>query len=268
MNDDAPRMQSIDVEVEVPGTPEQVWEAIATGPGIEAWFVAAEVDGRQGGTIAYDHMGAGLEESGVVTAWEPPHRFAGEEEWRFEGRPAAKLATEFLVEARSGGTCVVRIVTSLLASGGDWERELDSMREGWSVYLHNLRLYLTHFPGQRCSTILVMGGGAPPLERAWAALIGALGVSDAVVGQRAATAPGVPAVAGVVERVAEDSLTLRVDQPAPGLVLIHAFSWLDQVYTSFHAYLFGDAGAAAAAQEEPAWRAWMGERFPAAAPVS
>ena len=31
-------------EIEVPGTPEQVWEAIATGPGITAWFMPAEVD--------------------------------------------------------------------------------------------------------------------------------------------------------------------------------------------------------------------------------
>ena len=34
-------------EVEVPGTPEQVWEAIATGPGISAWFMPADVDRRQ-----------------------------------------------------------------------------------------------------------------------------------------------------------------------------------------------------------------------------
>ena len=29
---------SVQVEVEVPGTPEEVWQAIATGPGISAWF--------------------------------------------------------------------------------------------------------------------------------------------------------------------------------------------------------------------------------------
>ena len=32
------------LELEVPGTPEQVWEAISTGPGISAWFVPSEVD--------------------------------------------------------------------------------------------------------------------------------------------------------------------------------------------------------------------------------
>jgi hypothetical protein len=31
--------RSVQVEVEVPGTPEQVWQAIATGPGVSSWFV-------------------------------------------------------------------------------------------------------------------------------------------------------------------------------------------------------------------------------------
>ena len=31
MTDD---QRSIDIQLEVPGTPEQVWEAIATGPGL------------------------------------------------------------------------------------------------------------------------------------------------------------------------------------------------------------------------------------------
>ena len=35
--------RSIRVEVEVPGTPEQVWEAIATGPGGSSWFVPTEI---------------------------------------------------------------------------------------------------------------------------------------------------------------------------------------------------------------------------------
>ena len=30
--------RSVQVEVEVPGTPEQVWQAIATGPGVGAWL--------------------------------------------------------------------------------------------------------------------------------------------------------------------------------------------------------------------------------------
>ena len=35
--------RSIQVEAEVPGTPEQVWDAIATGPGIGSWFYPADL---------------------------------------------------------------------------------------------------------------------------------------------------------------------------------------------------------------------------------
>jgi uncharacterized protein YndB with AHSA1/START domain len=42
---DADATHCFENTIEVPGTPEQVWEAIATGPGTEAWFVGG-VDGR------------------------------------------------------------------------------------------------------------------------------------------------------------------------------------------------------------------------------
>jgi hypothetical protein len=61
--------------------------------------------------------------------------------------PAGRLATEFLVEARSGGTCVVRLVSSAFGSGHDWDQELEDTRDGWRIYLRNLRLSLTDFPG-------------------------------------------------------------------------------------------------------------------------
>ena len=35
--------RSVQIEIEVPGTPEEVWQAIATGPGISSWFVLVRV---------------------------------------------------------------------------------------------------------------------------------------------------------------------------------------------------------------------------------
>jgi uncharacterized protein YndB with AHSA1/START domain len=43
--------RTIEHEVEVAGTPEQVWQAIATGQGITGWFVPAKVEERAGGAI-------------------------------------------------------------------------------------------------------------------------------------------------------------------------------------------------------------------------
>ena len=41
---DASGRRWVQVEVEVPGTPEEVWRAIATGPGVSSWFVPCQVD--------------------------------------------------------------------------------------------------------------------------------------------------------------------------------------------------------------------------------
>ena len=54
-------------EVELHATPEQVWEAVASGPGISAWFVPSRVEEREGGTIAM-HFGEGMDETATVTA--------------------------------------------------------------------------------------------------------------------------------------------------------------------------------------------------------
>jgi uncharacterized protein YndB with AHSA1/START domain len=47
-------VRRIELEIEVPGTPEQVWQAIATGQGITAWFVPARVEEQVGGVIELD----------------------------------------------------------------------------------------------------------------------------------------------------------------------------------------------------------------------
>jgi uncharacterized protein YndB with AHSA1/START domain len=261
--------RSIEVEIEVPGTPEQVWEAIATGPGVTAWFSPTEIEEREGGAVSFD-MGSGMEPSGVITTWDPPRRYVYEEAWKAgdEGKEVP-LATEWLVEARSGGTCVVRVVSSAFASGGDWDRELESMHEGWTVYLENLRLYLTHFPGQHASTIMVSGSTQGSAEEAWTALSGALGLPAAPAGELAGTsAPGAPVLAGRVEGAVAGELhrgvMLRMEQPAPGLALVFVYIWRGQTNTAVHASLFGEDAAEVAAREQAAWSAWMEEHFPSA----
>jgi uncharacterized protein YndB with AHSA1/START domain len=267
-NDDNPRRRSIELEVEVPGTPEEVWDAIATGPGITAWFVPAEVDERRGGKVSLDIMGNGMEASGDVTAFDQPRRFVYEEPFGTD-----RLATEWLVEARSGGTCVVRLVNSLFGSAEDWADQLEDLREGWGAYLHNLRVYMSRFPGKPCSSILVTGNASGSKDRAWAALTAALGLEEAEVGRRAAaSAPDAPPLSGTIERVADSKhhreLMLLLDEPGPGTAFVFAFEYLEQVHTTVHAYLFGDEAPAVAARDEPRWRTWMQDHFPSAASTS
>src|SRR5881409_3913244 len=97
--------RSIQVEVEVPGSPEEVWQAIATGPGISSWFVPTEFEESDGRPVAVKmNFGPGMESRAAMTAWDPPRRFAAESSG-WGGSPP--MATEWSVEARAGGVCLV-----------------------------------------------------------------------------------------------------------------------------------------------------------------
>jgi uncharacterized protein YndB with AHSA1/START domain len=257
--------RSVQAEVEVPGTPEEVWQAIATGPGISSWFVPSEVEEREGGA-AVSHFGPGssMDSVSTITAWDPPHRFAAESQDL--GPDAPTVATEWIVEARSGGTCVVRVVHSLFASTDDWDNQLEGWEYGWPGFFRILRMYLTHFRGQRGSGMQLGNVTPGPKSEAWAALTGSLGLAGATMGQRFRKMAGAPPLAGLVERVGEDpfpeELLLRLDEPVPGLAHLFAMDMGGQVYLSIRLYLYGDQASAAVARDEPSWQAWMNKSFP------
>ena len=47
-----------------------------------------------------------------------------------EDAPPARLATEWTVEAKAGGTCVVRMVMSGFGTEAAWDKEIEGMGEG------------------------------------------------------------------------------------------------------------------------------------------
>jgi uncharacterized protein YndB with AHSA1/START domain len=137
--------------IEVSATPEQVWEAIATADGISAWMVPARLDPLIGGEVSFDH--GGFRSTGVVTDYTPHRRFAYEEPWPMTNEmrewvadiadheitdddlsAVTPIATEFLIEAASGGSSVIRVVSSAYGSGADWENEFFAeMVAGWGT---------------------------------------------------------------------------------------------------------------------------------------
>src|SRR5688572_17180575 len=140
--------RSVQAEVEVPGSPEEVWRAIATGKGISSWFVPTTVEEREGGTAVASY-GPGMDAAVKITKWNPPQGYVAETE---EEPGLGKVATEWTVEARSGGTCVVRVVHRWFASTDDWDAQFEQAAYGWAVsFFRMLRLYLAHFAGQECS---------------------------------------------------------------------------------------------------------------------
>jgi uncharacterized protein YndB with AHSA1/START domain len=253
----------IEVEVEVPATPEQAWEAIATGPGITAWFMPAEVEGRVGGSVVHHHE-ADMATSGTVSAYDRPRRFAYEESgWLPDDEHASHVtATEFLVEARSGGTCVVRLVMSGFGDDEAWDRAMESFSAGWRQALLSLRLYLTHFRGEPVASINAGGTASGDKDTIWADLTGALGVpAEPRAGERiATTAPDAPAFAGTVEEAGGRMIMLRLDEPARGIGFIAAGGPGDQMFVFVRAQLYGEDAAQVAAREQAAWRAWVDGR--------
>ena len=260
--------RSVQVEVEVPGTPGEVWQAIATGPGISCWFCPTEIeigaDGKPAGIVF--HMGAGMDAASKITVWEPPRRFMAESPGWAPGMPA--LATEWTVEARAGGTCLVRVVHSMFASTDDWDNQLEGTETGWPAYFRILRLYLTNFRGQPCSNIQVTAMAAEPESKAWETLTGLLGLASARNGERRNAPAGAPQLAGTIESAQlgdnKHWMLLQLDQPARGLVSLGTFPCGGPTMVAVCFYLYGEGAAKVAANEEPLWQAWMNKHFPAA----
>jgi uncharacterized protein YndB with AHSA1/START domain len=255
--------RSVQVEVEVPGTPEEVWQAIATGPGISSWFVPTEFEEQDGKPVAVKmNFGPGMESRAVVTAWDPPRIFAAESGGWTPDMPS--IATQWSVEARAGGVCLVRVVNSLFASTDDWDGQLEGTESGWPGYFRTLRIYLTHFRGQRSAIMKWMSPAAGTEAEAWEALTTALGLKGMRVGQRWTAPAGVPALSGVVEYVTlspYDAL-LRLDKPGPGVAALGAVNFGGQSMVALNFYLYGDQAAGTVAHETPLWEAWIQKRFP------
>ena len=255
--------RSIELEITVAGTPEEVWRAIATGPGISSWYVPHEVEEAEGGAASAS-FGPGMDVPGVVTVWDPPRRIT------FEGveGEGPGLAFEWTVEARAGGTCVVRLVNSGFQAGAAWDDHYDGMTEGWRLFLSNLRLHLEHFGGQSGSPGLPMGLWAESDADAWARVSAAFGFDPAPTAGETITiaADGAPTVVGTVQEVGPTRIAFLCSEPAAGTGFITAESQGDTSMVSLWVYLYGDDAPALAATHYDGWMQALTTAGPAAEP--
>jgi len=250
----------LEFSVEVPGTPEQVWQAVATAHGMSAWFLPTELDEREGGSLHFA-MGPEMGSDGHVTAWEPPRRIVYEEDWAAlmgkDPDELSPLTSEFVVEARSGGTCVVHVTSSGFGTGADWEAEFwDGMGANWMPYFDNLRLYLAHFPGQEATPMEVMASHPIDEDALWSRVSEALGVGES------GDPIEVRGVTGTIERLGRRQVLIRLTAPVPGM--LNAFVYGEgegaapgTAMAGVRAYLFSPDAGAYVEREEPAWQAWL-----------
>jgi uncharacterized protein YndB with AHSA1/START domain len=258
--------RSVAVEVEVPGAPEAVWRAVATGPGITSWFVPTEVAND---LTVVSHFGPGMDSFAAITTWEPPRRFVAESPDLGPGAPTVE--TEWAVEGRPGGTCRVRVSHGVVADTDAWDGHLAAWAAGWPAFFRILRLYLAHFPGQDGVNLAFVVGSAEAPAVVWDRIAGALGLAGARVGESRRSPEGVPAIGGAVEAAGEagspheHEILMHLDTPGPGLAHLFAMPMGGQTYLVLRLYLYGDEAPALALRVEPEWQAWLAGRLPAGA---
>lgn len=251
---------AIELEVEVPGTAEEVWTAIATGPGISSWYVPHEVEERAGGAaIARFGPGDDMKVPGRVTVWDPPRRIG------FDGGEGSEggLTFDWTIEPVAGGDrCVVRLVNGGFGQGGPWDEMYEAMTAGWRMFLSNLRLHLEHFAGLEAVAALPTAVWSGPPTDAWARLTGDLGLAPSpAVGDRVEVeADGAPALTGSVVAVGPTRVSLLLDGPSPGTGFVAVEGDGDQVQVSIWTYRHGDDRHAAADADESGWQAWLAAR--------
>ena len=167
------------------------------------------------------------------------------------GPGSPKVATEWSVEARAGGKCLVRVVHSLFASTDDWDNQLDGLEQGWPTYFRILRMYLEKFKGMPCSAMHFVNFSTDSEAKAWEKAGGELGLLKVAEGQKWSAPGGLPQMTGVVDSLGKgmhkSTVLLRLDTPAPGSAYIGAFSCGGMVMVRLSVYLDGDNGIALAA---------------------
>ncbi|MEU8362848.1 SRPBCC domain-containing protein [Nonomuraea sp. NPDC048882] len=156
-------------EAQVGASPEEVWEAISTGPGIDSWFMGrTEVaDG-----VVRTAFGPFELPPSTVTDAEPSSRLAHGSDKGEDGR---FVAYEFMIEGREHGSTVVRMVTSGFLPGDDWQDEFEAMSRGLEMYFATLVEYLNHFAGRVAAPITEFSPPVTDWPHAWERLNAALG---------------------------------------------------------------------------------------------
>jgi uncharacterized protein YndB with AHSA1/START domain len=209
-------------------TAAEVWDKVATGPGLSSWYVPHELEPRKGGVARAD-FGGGTIAEGRIRTYEPGRRivYAGEAAAQDLGGEPKALAEsptlEFAISQNGGdpeGFADVpfrgigdvrgfgrrpgsaRTVLNFRQDGFPEEGQ-EVFEEGWDFYFYNLTQYFTHFRGKtpQTATALVLHQRSP--REGFDVLSKALGIDDPDAveeGKELRLAPrGRDAIEGVVD---------------------------------------------------------------------
>jgi uncharacterized protein YndB with AHSA1/START domain len=216
-------------EITLAATPEQVWDAIATGPGLDSWFMGhSEVEPRVGGANRLEMLG-NVQES-TITAWEPGRHLA----FRGDDSDGTFAAFEFLIEGRDGGSSVVRCVHNF-SLGDDWEAQYDGIKEGDVMHLRKLVAYLAHFSGRTSKfNLFLLGPVVSDDARIWSTFAETLSVDEITEGAAVRlNVPGLPTTDGVIDSVLAPHI---VGAHTPNGILMVGKGYRDVLIAEYHGF--------------------------------
>ena len=260
-NEDEKDLRRVETEVEIQATPEEIWRAIATGPGVKAWFMGMETeyDEKVGGEVRAN-MGDAMVPIAKLTAWDPPRRFATEGEEAF-GPGSPKIAYEWSIEAQGGGKCVLRLVQTLFTEDDAWDTQVGDTAAGWPSFFHVLRNYVERHMDAPSGVVQAMGPVSGSKEEALERLVQALGIEEVAEGARVACdVEGAPPFSGVIEDVVHgrsDRIMIRLEKPHAGTGWIGVGPIGGNMTAIVTMYYYGDGAAEASARDNGVLGGWL-----------
>jgi uncharacterized protein YndB with AHSA1/START domain len=236
----------IEHEVEVGATPEQAWQAVATGEGMDAWFMGRnEIEPREGGKTRT--VTPTWSEEATVTTWDPPNRFAYRTD---EAEDGAFYSFDYRIEGKEQGNTSIRWTHSGVL-GENWEAEYEAMTEGDEAYFHKLGQYLTYFFGRKATPVEAHGPEVHDREQAMKIMRQGLGLAGpvAVDDKVRLTPEGLAPIEGTVEWVSPSFLGVRSDDA------LYRFIWAFTGPLMIAHHLFAED--VDQKEAEAAWKAWL-----------
>ncbi len=195
MSDEQPKTRSIEREIEIDASIEDVWKALTEAEGLTRWLCEeARVTPGVGGSY-WVSWGEGQAGESRIEVWEPGRRLrlrnlpweAASAQYDEEAASATPIIQEYTLETRDGKT-VLRLVDSGMPDAPEWDGMYDGKSRGWEMFFYALRHYIEKHHGQHRRNIVEMRPISIPLVEAWEKITGPEGL--AASGSFAGAVPG------------------------------------------------------------------------------
>ncbi|MFE5587062.1 SRPBCC domain-containing protein [Kitasatospora sp. NPDC056531] len=235
-------------EQDLPATPQQVWDAVATAAGNLGWLYTMEIEPHVGGKATRGDA--------TVVTWEPPHHFAV----RATQDGGFSNTLSYHIEPVDGRTSHLKmgihwVHTGVVDDTWRWDAKSDAAEKHVDFYQHGLAEYLRHFAGRPAVYVKAQRPGPTADPADFAALRRRLGLAeDAAVGDRLPI--HVPGPDGGPEEVVVDWLNadfVGLRGPDALYRFFNGSTWNVPIWLGHHLFA-EDADEQAAVK---AWEAWL-----------